>query len=337
MKNKINIGVIGLGVGLNYLKVLDSNKYIGKIYVFDFNKKKLELVKIKYKNVQICNSSDEILLNKSINLVCIASYDSYHFEQTIKSIKNNKHIFVEKPLCLKLSELKTIFKLIKKKNLFLSSNFNLRSSEIFKNLKKKIYKEKKNKVYYLEGDYNSGRLKKITHGWRSKEKYHSIILSSAIHIIDIICWILDEFPIEVSGFSNKIVTKNTNFKYDDFVVGIFRFKGNILCKITANIGCVYPHFHKISIYSKDKTYEQNLLGSVLVSKSKQDIRINKIKNDYRERNRNEILDNFINNLSNKNKSDLLIDSSNIFKIMNICFAFIDSIKKNRKIKINYFK
>ena len=80
-----------------------------------------------------------------------------------------------------------------------------------------------------------------------------------------------------------------------------------------------------------------MLGSVLVSKSKQDIKINKIKNDYRERNRNEILDNFINNLSNKNKSDLLIDSSNIFKIMNICFAFIDSIKKNRKIKINYFK
>jgi len=141
LKNKINIGVIGLGVGLNYLKVLDSNKYVGKIYVFDFNKKKLELVKIKYKNVQICNSSDEILLNKSINLVCIASYDSYHFEQTIKSIKNNKHIFVEKPLCLKFSELKTIFKLINKKNLFLATNFNLRSSEIFKNLKK-IYKEK---------------------------------------------------------------------------------------------------------------------------------------------------------------------------------------------------
>lgn len=336
MKNKINIGVIGLGVGLNYLKVLHRNKNVGKICVFDFNKKKLELVKIKYKNVKICNSSDEILHNKSINLVCIASYDSYHFEQTIKSIKNNKHIFVEKPLCLKLTELRIIFKLINKNNLFLSTNFNLRSSETFKNLKKKIYK-KKDKVYYLEGDYNSGRIKKITNGWRSKEKYHSIILSSAIHIIDIICWILGEYPIEVSGFSNKIVTKNTNFKYDDFAVGIFKFKGNILCKITANIGCVYPHFHKISIYSKDKTYEQNLLGSVLISKSKGDITINKIKNDYRKRNRNKILDNFINNLSNKKIPDLSRDSTNIFKIMNICFAFIDSIKKNRKIKISYLK
>jgi len=336
LKKKINIGIIGLGVGLKYLKTLTKNDKVGNISVFDFNKKKLKFVITKYKKVKICTNFNEILQDKSINLVCIATYDSYHFAQTLKSLENTKHVFVEKPICLKFSELKILFEKYKNNNLFLSTNFNLRSSKTFQNLRKFFLKNKKNQIYYTEGDYNSGRTEKIISGWRSKEKYHSIVLSSSIHLIDLISWIFGEYPTEVTGFANKIITKNTNFKYDDFVVGIFKFKKNILCKITANIGCVSPHFHKLTIYSKNNTFEQNLLGSISITKSnKNKFKIKKIQYDYRKRNKNDNLDKFIDNLRLNKKINLKKESNNIFKIMSICFAFNDSIKKKKTIKINY--
>ena len=43
--------------------------------------------------------------DKSINLVSIASYDEYHYNQILKCIKYNKHIIVEKPMCLNEKQL----------------------------------------------------------------------------------------------------------------------------------------------------------------------------------------------------------------------------------------
>ena len=67
---------------------------------------------------KIITSNENIIFNdKSINLVSIASYDNYHFPQIIKSIKSNKNIIVEKPMCLNLNQLKKINKLVKSKKI----------------------------------------------------------------------------------------------------------------------------------------------------------------------------------------------------------------------------
>ena len=85
------------------------------------------------------NNENEIFQNPDIDLVCICSYDNYHFSHVKESLKNNKHIFVEKPLCLTSNELNFIRKKVtQKKNIFLSSNFVLRENSFFKKIKKKI-------------------------------------------------------------------------------------------------------------------------------------------------------------------------------------------------------
>ena len=63
------------------------------------------------------------------------------------------------------------------------------------------------KIFYIEGDYNYGRVKKITKGWRGKIPFYSVTYGGGVHIIDLITWIVDELPIQVKADSNKIVTK----------------------------------------------------------------------------------------------------------------------------------
>ena len=52
--------------------------------------------------------------DKSINLVSIASYDEYHYNQILKCIKYINNI-VEKPMCLNEKQLIDIKKKLKKK------------------------------------------------------------------------------------------------------------------------------------------------------------------------------------------------------------------------------
>ena len=44
--------------------------------------------------------AEEIHCDADIDVVSIASYDNYHSDQIFAAIKNGKHVFAEKPLCL---------------------------------------------------------------------------------------------------------------------------------------------------------------------------------------------------------------------------------------------
>ena len=107
---KINIGVIGLGVGRFHAINALNNSHCNLELICDLNsKKKLRLPK-KLEKQSFTKNADDILFNKKIDLVCIASFDNYHFEHIIKALDNNKHVFVEKPICLNEKELKEIKK-----------------------------------------------------------------------------------------------------------------------------------------------------------------------------------------------------------------------------------
>ena len=111
---EINVGIIGLGVGeqhlLGYLKNLNCCIKL----ICDFDQKKLNEVSAKFPYLKTTNNPDHVLEDPSINLVSIASFDNYHCEQILKAFKNNKHVFVEKPLCQMEKEFNLIVEAIKK-------------------------------------------------------------------------------------------------------------------------------------------------------------------------------------------------------------------------------
>lgn len=62
---------------------------------------------------EFCTSdADELLQNRDINTVFIATRHNSHADFVIKALKGGKNVFVEKPLCLNEQELKDIAKLI---------------------------------------------------------------------------------------------------------------------------------------------------------------------------------------------------------------------------------
>ena len=68
------------------------------------------LIGRKYNFSEITTNSYKLLNDKDSNIIFIASRHDSHAEYVIESIKRNKNIFVEKPLCLNISELNKIKK-----------------------------------------------------------------------------------------------------------------------------------------------------------------------------------------------------------------------------------
>ena len=328
----IKAAIIGSGIGMKHFEAIDSYRNSSVKIICEKDKAKIKNLKKRFKNIEITSNEERIFLDKSINLVSIASYDDDHFTQLIKCIKNNKHIIVEKPMCLKTEQLVKIKNLIKKKpNIKIISNLVLRTNSLFLKFKNDInYKD----IFYIEADYVWGRKEKLFQ-WRSQIKDYSVTLGAAIHVIDLVMWFTKKRPINVSSFGNNLATKNTNFKNQSLIVYIFEFPGNVIVKISANAAGVYEHFHEVKIFEKNKTLVHNYLGSYAFKKKGKNTVFNKVNYEYPDKkNRKRLIQNFIDALIDDGIKPI-ITLKDQFDLMSVCFASDKSLKLKKKIKIKY--
>lgn len=327
MSKKIYAAVIGLGIGLKHFETINKSNNSKVVGVYDLDSKKSINLKKKYPNIKIYKNESEIFLDKKVNLVLIASYDEHHFRQIAKCFKYEKHFVIEKPMCTSNIELKKMLRLSKKyTNVKFISNLPLRTEPIFKYFKKIIKKEK---VFYIEADYLWGRYKKL-YDWRSKSKNYSVINGAAIHMIDIVIWMLNIKPTHIFVSSNNVVTKSTKFKKNSFSVILLYFRNGLIAKITANACSISPHNHNVSIFSKNLTMRNDIYDRYVISKKGMK-KIDKIKYPNKSQ-RGNLITSFINNLINSNKKPL-ITMDECFFLARVCLAGINSEKKQKKVKI----
>jgi predicted dehydrogenase len=334
MKNRINVGVIGLGVGAKHARVLYSNKKVNLVTLCDFDNKKINLYKKIFKNCKFTTNPDDIFKNPNIDIVSIASYDNFHAKHILQAIKYNKHFFVEKPFCLNINELNKIcLNLKKKKKIIFSSNLVLRSNPAFMDLKKRIKKKTTGDIYYCEGDYNYGRINKILHGWRGQIPFYSVILGGAIHLIDLIVWLSNKKIQYVTAEGNKISTNNTNFKNYDLVSALLKFKDGMIAKVTSNFASVTPHHHILSVYGTKSTFFYNN-KVIKFYKSRDDLNLKKVNSNFSNEHKSEILNSFIDSVYYQ-KDLKIVRENEIINLMSVCFAIEKSLKTKRWEKVKY--
>ena len=329
MKKKIfNAAVIGLGVGMHHVKALESHSNCCVKKVYDFDRLKKLKFKKNFPNVKFVEKEDEIFKDKDISIVSIASYDSYHYNQILKCIKFKKNIIVEKPVCLTQKQLSSLTKLLKKTKIKITSNLVLRTTALFKQIKKKISNKE---IISIEADYLWGRPYKL-YQWRSKLKDYSIIHGCAIHVIDLVLWLLNKKPISVFALGNKIGIDSKKFKKNSYVIILLKYANKLVVKITANASSSYPHFHELKIFSKNSSIVHNLQGSFEVIGNK---KIKKFSFKYPDKlSRVNIIHSFIDNLKNNYKRSI-VNKKDIINSMSVSLAAEKSIKTGKEVKINY--
>jgi len=330
-----NIGIIGMGVGENHARAYLNHPDCHLKTICDFDKKKAEYIRLNYSSSKHTNSDLDVINDDSIDIVSVASFDNYHYQQVVDLIKNKKHVMVEKPICLFDDELEGIVDALKNNpDIVLSSNLVLRTNSRFKNFRNQILSGDLGDVYYIEADYYWGRINKL-YGWRADMEYYSIILGAAIHMIDLAIWLVNEKPVSVYAVGNKIGTDTSKFKFNSFAMLSIEFESGLIIKVTGNGSCVHPHFHGLKVFGRDKTIIHSFSNAYSLYSSAPDAKLNMIKDSYPEKDkRSEVIHSFVNYLSKKSKY-LSVSSQETIDLMSVCFAAEKSIITGEKVSISY--
>lgn len=111
----MKLGLIGVGYwGKNLARNFNDLGVLNAIC--DDNKENLSAVGQNYAAIQQYAGISDLLNDSAIDAVAISTPAATHGELTRRSLEADKHVFVEKPLCLDLSEANEIKQLAKARN-----------------------------------------------------------------------------------------------------------------------------------------------------------------------------------------------------------------------------
>ena len=215
----MKFAVIGLGsFGIKRARAIKDSKIADLVYLYDTSKENAEkasnLLGVPIKNY------NEILSDKSIDVVCVCTPNKYHKDIIIDVLKSEKHVFCEKPYVRNAKEANEILEVTKNSKgvLQLASNHRFFESVMFA---RKLVKEGTiGKVLSFNGriGHNGERLKD---SWFWKKD-----ISGGGTLLDNGCHLLDLSRVFVGNFtSGKGLTSNVywkNIEVEDTASGIFK-------------------------------------------------------------------------------------------------------------------
>ena len=228
---KNNVGMIGLGSwGKNIYRNLETLNVLKKIY--DSNTEHLNNIVTSKKKIAAC--ANEIILSKDIDNIVIASPADTHKNYIIKSLLNNKNVFVEKPLCLSLNDAKEIKKLSSEVNKTVFVGHLLHYHNGFNELKNIIKLGKIGNLQIIKANrLNFGAI-------RQKE---SVLFDLASHDISMILSITEAMPkkVEVSAIFNN------SKKIADYINVLLYFENDLIAVINSDWISPYKE-HRFSVW-----------------------------------------------------------------------------------------
>ncbi|HAT4246402.1 TPA: Gfo/Idh/MocA family oxidoreductase [Clostridium perfringens] len=152
---KLKWGILGPGsIARDFAQAL--NRVNGEVYaVASRNKERAEKFARENNVKKAYGSYDEIIKDKDIDVVYIATPHSNHYEYIIKSLNNNKHVLCEKAITVNEKELEEALKIAREKNLVLEEAMTLFHMPLYEKVIKKINKEDLGKVNMVQVSFGS--------------------------------------------------------------------------------------------------------------------------------------------------------------------------------------
>jgi scyllo-inositol 2-dehydrogenase (NADP+) len=138
MKTKINVGLIGYGMGgkLFHAPILTSVSGLNLIKIRETKSPNIKDALQKYPQAKIVANSGDIFEDKLIDLVVITSPNHTHFPLAKEALKAGKNVVVDKPFTVSSQEADELIELANAKNKLLSVYQNRRFDSEFKTVKK---------------------------------------------------------------------------------------------------------------------------------------------------------------------------------------------------------
>jgi predicted dehydrogenase/threonine dehydrogenase-like Zn-dependent dehydrogenase len=220
----------------------------------------------KYGFAYCTDSADEIFKDKNVNTVFVVTRHNSHFEYVLKALQHGKHVFVEKPLCFNVSELKEIKSAWKDSGKMLMVGFNRRFAPLISNIKNAINPEYPVAINYR---INAGNVPS-DHWTQDPKVGGGRIIGEVCHFIDLCRYITGSPILTVAATTMKSAattddTLNIQLQFANGSVANISYFANgskemakeNLEVFSAGNSYVLDDFKSLTIYSKNKKVINN--------------------------------------------------------------------------------
>ncbi len=190
-----------------------------------------------------------LLARPDVDAVCICTPSGLHAEQTIAAARAGKHVLVEKPLALTLTDADAMIAACHKHGVRLGVALQRRADPALRALRDAIA---------------AGGLGRLTLGivnmpyLRDQRYYESaawrgtwaldgggVLMNQGIHLIDLLLWLIGDEPIETHAAA---ATLAHTIEVEDCLAATLRFAGGALASIAATTTAAPGFAHRIEIY-----------------------------------------------------------------------------------------
>ncbi len=322
----LNVGVVGLGIGMRHAAAFAAHPGCRLRRLCDLSEDKLTEAARLFPGVALTRDAAAVTDAADIDVVSIASYDDVHYAQAMAALEHGKHIFVEKPLCQFPEQAAAIDALRRRRGLRMSSNLVLRTAPRFVWLRQAIRNGEFGPVHHADAAYLWGRAHKLTDGWRGRMAHYSIIQGAAVHMIDLLSWLVGALPSRVQAMGSRMATAGSGFPFDDAASLLLFFDNGMTATVNAISACVHPHFHTLAVYGTERTFVQNGQGAWLYRSADRSVAPEAVTLGYPGDRKNEAIASFADALLDA-AAPPLVSEEDVLGVMRVCFAAEEACRR----------
>ncbi len=203
---KLKWGILGPGnIARDFAQAL--NRVNGEVYaVASRNKERAEKFARENNVKKAYGSYDEIIKDKDIDVVYIATPHSNHYEYIIKSLNNNKHVLCEKAITVNERELEEALKIAREKNLVLEEAMTLFHMPLYEKVIKKINNEDLGKVNMVQVSFGSFKEYDENNRFFNLDLAGGALLDTGTYALSFARYFLSSMPEEILSTVKKAKT-----------------------------------------------------------------------------------------------------------------------------------
>ena len=196
MAEKVHVAVIGAGYWgakliYEYIQLSKQNPNVKLVAVVDKSKERLRKIATMYNlpNSMLHKEPEEIAKNSDINAVHIATPNETHYQLAALMLEHDKHVLLEKPMALSSREAFKLARLAETTGKVLLVGHIFRFNNALKHLRERLRNTDPQEVYYIDLIWAAHL--------NPPPPNRDIIFDLAPHPVDIINYLLEEWPTEV--------------------------------------------------------------------------------------------------------------------------------------------
>ena len=252
-EKKLGIGVVSASImAKEHMKAIKFNKYAELKARCDIDLQKAEQAAEELAVSRYFANYSELLKEKDIDAIIIATPDGIHPEQTIAALESGKHVLCEKPMALTIKECKAMIDASKRTGKKLMIGQICRYTPGFRLAKKMIDNGEIGELFFVESEYAHDYSNITGAGnWRlDPVRLRPLFLGGGCHPVDLLRWIAGD-PYEVTAYSNKKVMKD--WPADDCTIAIMKFQRDVIGKVFVSGGCKREYTMRSIFYGNKGT------------------------------------------------------------------------------------